>query len=122
MRAGAGTLTIWALPLGILALACLMVVTNPGGLATRVRGFEFDAYQRARPRLFEDTQARTGHAVRILDADAASIARFGHWPWSRGVLAKLVGELKEQGVAVVVVDLPLDEADPTVRLAQSLPN
>ncbi len=122
MRAGAGTLTIWALPLAILALACLMVATNPAGLATRVRGLEFDAYQRAKPRLFEDTQTRTGHAVRILDADAASIARFGHWPWSRGVLAKLVGELKEQGAAVVVLDLPLDEPDPTVRLAQSLPN
>jgi adenylate cyclase len=122
MKAGADTLTIWALPLAILALACLMIVMNPAGLASRVRGLEFDAYQRAKPRLFEDTQAKTGHAVRLLDADMASIARFGPWPWPRSVLAKLVGELKTHGVAVVVVDLPLDEPDPVVRLAQSLPN
>jgi adenylate cyclase len=122
MKVGAGTLTIWALPLAVLALACLMIVTNPGGLATRVRGLEFDAYQRARPRHFEDTGLKTGHPVKILDADAESLARFGAWPWPRTVLAKLVGELKTQGAAIIVVDLPLDEADPTVRLAQSLPN
>jgi CHASE2 domain-containing sensor protein len=80
MRAGASTVTVWALPLLILAAACLVIVTDPGGIAARLRGLEFDAYQHARPRPAEDTGQRAGHAVRVLDADAASVARFGHWP------------------------------------------
>jgi len=121
MKAGANSVTIWALPLVILAAACLLIVADPGGIAARIRGLEFDAYQRAKPRIFEDTAARTGHAVRILDADAAGIARFGHWPWSRTVLARLTTELKTAGVAVVVLDVPLETPDAEVRLVQSLP-
>jgi len=122
MRAGANTVSIWALPLAILAAACLLIVADPGGIASRIRGLEFDAYQHAKPRLFEDTGEKTGHPVKILDADAASVARFGPWPWQRTVLAKLVGELKTAGASVIALDMPLDTPDPSVTLAQSLPN
>lgn len=122
MKTGAVTVLNWALPLGILLVACLMVLADPGGLATHLRGLEFDAYQRAKPRVYEDTQAKTGHAVRILAADDTSIAKFGRWPWPRSVLARLVGDLKAQGASLVVLDLPLDEPDPAVRFAQQLPN
>jgi len=120
MRAGANSVTVWALPLAILAAACLLIVTDAGGLASRIRGFEFDTYQHIKPRLYEDT-AEKGHPVKILDADADSIARFGPWPWPHAVLARLVGELKTAGAAVVVLDVPLDTPDPQVSLAQSLP-
>ena len=122
MRAGANTISIWALPLAILAAACLLIVADPGGIASRIRGLEFDAYQHAKPRPFEDTGEKTGHPVKILDADAASVARFGPWPWRRTVLAKLLGELKTAGASVVVLDMPLDTPDPSVTLAQSLPD
>lgn len=121
MRSGASTVRIWALPLAILALACLVIVTDPLGLASRLRGLEFDAYQHARPRLYQDTALRSGHSVKILDIDAASVARFGQWPWPRSTLARLVGELKGAGAALVVLDLPLDTPDAAVRFAQSLP-
>lgn len=120
MKAGAKTVTIWALPLAILAAACLVITSDPGGIAVRISALEFDAYQRAKPRIFQDTAERAGHAVRILDADPTSLARFGQWPWSHAVLAKLTGELKRAGAAVVVLDLPLDTPDPQVSLAQSL--
>ena len=32
MRAGANTVSIWALPLAILAAACLLIVADPGGI------------------------------------------------------------------------------------------
>jgi adenylate cyclase len=122
MRAGANTVSIWALPLAILAAACLLIAVDPGGITARIRGLEFDAYQHAKPRPFEDTAGKTGHPVKILDADAASVARFGPWPWQRTVLAKLMGELKTAGASVVVLDTPLDTPDPSVTLAQSLPD
>ncbi len=99
-----------------------MIAADPGGIASRIRGLEFDAYQHAKPRPFEDTAEKTGHPVKILDADAASVARFGPWPWQRTVLAKLMGELKAAGASVVVLDMPLDTPDPSVTLAQSLPD
>ncbi|HKD20971.1 MAG TPA: adenylate/guanylate cyclase domain-containing protein [Rhizomicrobium sp.] len=121
MKASANSVTIWALPLAVLAIACFVIAADPGGMASRVRAMQFDAFQRAKPRLFEDAAARTGHSVKILDADATSIARFGQWPWSRAVLAKLTHELKAAGAAVVVFDMPLDAPDPAASLAQTLP-
>ncbi len=122
MKSGATTVTIWALPLAVLIAACLAITSDPGGVATRIRGIEFDAYQRAKPRIFEDTAAKTGHAVKILDADSASIARFGRWPWNRSVLARLTREIKAAGASVVVLDIPFDAPDPEARYAQTLPD
>src|SRR5215469_1955814 len=121
MKAGVSAIVTWALPLAILLLACIAVFTDPAGLASRVRALEFDTYQRARPRVLEDTQVKTGHTIKVLDVDAASLAKFGPWPWPRTVLAQLIGDLKAQGASLVVVDLPLDEADPMVTLTQALP-
>lgn len=121
MRAGANAVTIWALPLAILVASCVLVVSDFGGVASRIRGFEFDLYQRAKPRLYEDTKIGTGHAIRVLDADGASIARFGRWPWSRNVLARLTAELKAQGAALVVFDIGFEGPDPESVILQALP-
>jgi adenylate cyclase len=60
--------------------------------------------------------------VRILDFDAASMERFGPWPWPRSVLARLEDELKTAGAALVVYDLPLDAVDDSAaRFAALLP-
>lgn len=113
MRAGAKSATVWALPLAVAAVAMAVMAGDPGGVATRIRDVQFDAYQFLHPRGYEDPAAKTGYTVRILDADDASLARFGAWPWPRGVLARLVGELKEAGAAVAMFDTPLATPDPS---------
>jgi adenylate cyclase len=121
MRAGVNA--IWAVPLAVLAAMLLLIVTDLGGAATRLRGLEFDSYQAFRPRAYEDTFAKANHAVKILDIDDAAVARFGRWPWSRAVLAKLTTELKTAGASIVVYALPLDTPDPATpaRIASLLP-
>jgi adenylate cyclase len=111
MRVGAKSATVWVLPLAMLAATLGLVATDFAHLAARVRGAQFDVYQHIQPRVYEDTAAKSGFTVRILDADDASIARFGAWPWPHNVLAKLVTELKGAGAATVVFAFPLDAAD-----------
>ena len=104
-------LAIWALPGLVLAVALFVLGSDAGALASRLRGVLFDSYQRAQPRAFADTLPRSGFAVRALEADAASLKRFGKWPWPHAVLAKLVTELKGQGAAMAVLAFPLDAPD-----------
>jgi adenylate cyclase len=114
---------IWAIPLAVLVAACLFVLGDPGGFSSDLRNLEFDAYQHAQPRPYEDVGDRDGHPVKIVDVDAASLERFGPWPWSRFTLARLTDDLKKAGAAVVVLDLDISGADPVAptRLGASLP-
>lgn len=123
MKVGARPVAIWALPLAILVAALSIIALDAGGVASHLRGVEFDAYQYAHPRAYRDTRAASGFSVRILDVDDASVARFGAWPWPHGVLAKLGYDLKNAGAAMAVFALPLDAADATSpqRFAASLP-
>jgi adenylate cyclase len=105
-------LASWALPGLMLALCLFVLGTDLGATATRLRGVLFDSYQRHAPRAYQDTLAKSGFTVRTLDADAASLRRFGPWPWPHAVLAKLVGALKDQGAAMAVLAFPLEAADP----------
>jgi len=116
-------IAVGALPLAILLAGALAIVADPAGLAGRLRGIQFDTYQILQPRPYEDTFAKSGSRVRVLDIDAASLARFGPWPWSRLVLARLTQELKAAGASVVVFAMPLDSPDPASpsRLGDLLP-
>ena len=125
MRLGSRPIEVWAFPLAILIAGMLLLASDAGGVATHVRGILFDAYQHSRPRPYQP-QIELGKnrlAVRLLDMDAASLARFGPWPWPRTVLAKLTTEMKAAGAAAVMFALPLDQADPAApsRLAAGLP-
>jgi adenylate cyclase len=104
--------SVWAFPLVALAIALALLGSDWGGFAGGLRGAVFDAFQRQSPRTYEDTRAAGGFAVRVLDIDAPNVARLGPWPWPHATLAKLIGELKAQGAELVVLDLPLDKADP----------
>ena len=95
-----------------LILGLVFLGSDVGHVATRLRGVAFDAYQNVQPRTYVDTLARAGYSVRVLDPDAASLARFGPWPWPRSTLAALLGELKAKGAALAVLAFPLDFADP----------
>jgi adenylate cyclase len=105
-------IAVWAFPLVMFALALFVLGTDAWGVAGRLRGILFDGYQVSRPRTYENTGAKTGHPVRVLDIDAGSIERFGAWPWPHAALAELVGALKAQRASLVVFVIPLDKADP----------
>ncbi|MDE1937725.1 MAG: adenylate/guanylate cyclase domain-containing protein [Alphaproteobacteria bacterium] len=102
---------VWALPLATLVLALFVLGADIGGAATWLRGILFDHYQQSQPRTYEDTRSRGGHSVRVLDIDAASIQRFGQWPWSYAALAKLVDDMKAQGASIVVFTTPFERPD-----------
>lgn len=123
MRVGAKSATVWALPLFALIVAMAVIAVNPGGLATRIRGIQFDAYQYLHKRPYRDPLAATGYTVRVLKIGGQAVARLGAWPWSHGVLAKVIAELKMAGAAVVVVDAPLTQPDPVSpqAFARTLP-
>lgn len=104
--------TIATFPFLVLLLSVLLLGSDVGHVATRLRGVLFDAYQNAQPRTYIDTISRAGYSVRVLDADAASLARFGPWPWPRSTFAALLGELKAKGAALAVLAFPLDVPDP----------
>src|SRR5689334_17363874 len=104
--------SIATFPIIVLMLSVLLLGSDLGHVATRLRGMLFDAYQNAQPRTYVDTAARAGYSVRVLDVDAASLARFGPWPWPRSTLAALLGKLKQKGAALAVLAFPLDVPDP----------
>ena len=114
-------IAIWAFP-GLMLAAMLFVLgSDAGGIAARLRSVLFDSYQTSQPRPYQDTLAHAGYAVRTLDADMASLKRFGPWPWPHAVLARLARELKTQGAALAVFAFPLDAPDaasPRSLLAQ----
>ena len=112
---------VWALPLAVLLAAALAILADPLGVAARLRGMEFDTYQSLQPRPYQDSLAKSDFRVRTLDIDAASLARFGPWPWSRLALARLSDELKAGGGAIAVFGFALDTPDPASRLADLLP-
>ncbi len=103
---------VWGLPLITLLLALVVLGTDAGGLASRLRGWLFDTYAVTNPRPYEDTQS-VGHPVRVLDVDAASVERFGPWPWPHAVMATLINALKQQGASIVVVVGRFNRPDPT---------
>ena len=103
---------VWAFPLAMLGVALFLLGTDVGGVALWLRGALFDAYQVSHPRTYEDTSERGGHSVRVLDIDAASVERFGPWPWPHATLAQLVNGLKAQGASVVVFTNSFDKPDP----------
>ena len=113
----------WAIPAVVLAAALALLASDAASIATGLRGILFDAYQHSQPRAYQDTKPRAGFSVRTLDADKASLERFGPWPWPHAVLAKLVRDLKNQHAAMVVFAFPLANPDPATpqNVLQQLP-
>lgn len=82
----------------------------------RVGPLLFDAYQRARPRPYEDAP------VRVVDIDEESIRHLGQWPWPRTDIAELQRRLTAAGATVVAYDIVFSEPDRTApaRIAAQL--
>jgi adenylate cyclase len=49
--------------------------------------------------------------VAIVDIDDVSLSRIGQWPWRRDRIAQLISRLREQGAAVVALDVVFAEPD-----------
>lgn len=104
------------LGLAVLLALTALKYTDPLPLE-RLRHAVFDRYLAAKPRPVGDLP------VVIVDIDDRSLHALGQWPWSRGVLARLVDRLQAAGAATIAFDIMFPEPDrlsPT-RLAQSLP-
>jgi adenylate cyclase len=114
---------VWAFPLAMLVAALLVLGSGIGNFASSLRNALFDSYQRSAPRAFEDTGAKAGFPVRVLDIDENALARFGPWPWPHALLGRVISELKDQGAALVVLSFPLEQPDRAApkELAAQLP-
>jgi len=99
------------LPLVTLLVTLLVLGSDAGGVATRARGFLFDFLSAARPRSYQDTRV-SGHPVRVVEIDPASIAKFGAWPWPHGTLAGLIDAAGKRGASVIVLAGSIDQPDP----------
>jgi len=104
---------VWAFPLAVLALGLVLLATDLGHGASRLRNVLFDAFERTAPRIYSEADSQSPYRVRVLEADSASLQRFGPWPWPRAVLARLTRELRGAGAASVVFTFPLDVPDAT---------
>src|ERR1700685_1556105 len=93
--------TLWAFPLIALALALAVLGMDWAGMASGLRGFLFDSYQRAAPRPDQDTRTLAGFSVRVLETD----------PLAHADLAKLLADLRAKCASLVVLPFPLGAAD-----------
>lgn len=124
MRGGANSISIWAVPLVLLALAAAVFALDLGGAATRLSGLEYAFYQHEKPRPYEDSFARGHFHVRVLTLDQKAIDTYGHWPWESDTLTRAAEALKRAGAAIVVFAFPLDSHDPGSprRIAAQMPD
>src|SRR5437868_12721758 len=106
------TLARWARRFGLTRAVCLLLllalvplrILDPAPLE-EIRLRTFDFYQSLQPR---ETMSRP---VVIVDLDEASLKDIGQWPWPRTIVADLVTQLTELGVAAIAFDVIFAEPD-----------
>ncbi len=103
-----GFYLLW--PAIIVAAGLALHVFDLGGIVSRVQSLSLIAFERSWPRT---ETAPPPIAVRYVDIDAESISANGPWPWPRSDLARLIERFAADGARLVVLDIPLDEKDPT---------
>jgi CHASE2 domain-containing sensor protein len=89
----------------LLAIATVVRFIDPVGLQT-MRSVAFDAYQQISPAAYDPDLA-----VRVVDIDAASLAKYGQWPWPRTKIRDLLNDLIANGAAAVAFDILFAESD-----------
>ncbi|HEX9448388.1 MAG TPA: adenylate/guanylate cyclase domain-containing protein [Dongiaceae bacterium] len=67
----------------------------------------FDLFQQLVPRSYVDAP------VRVIDVNEESLSKYGQWPWPRSLIARLVDNLRRQGVAAIGFDMVFAEPDRT---------
>src|SRR6516165_4144374 len=107
-----GTLASWARSFGLTRAVCVLLllafvplrILDPAPLE-EIRLRTFDFYQSLQPR---ETVSRP---VVIVDIDEASLKDIGQWPWPRTIVADLVTQLTQLGVAAIAFDVIFAEPD-----------
>ena len=109
---GGGRLVSLILLGGLIALR----IDDPALLEV-MRAKTFDLYQQWKPR-----PAPEQPPVVIIDLDDASLAEVGQWPWPRTILAQMVKNLTDAGVAAIGFDVVFAEPDrlSPAKVAQSV--
>lgn len=99
----------WDLAVGaaILLGALALRAVDPLPLQ-QLRNLTFDTYQRLKPRDYDPNVPVTIAAI-----DEKALAKFGQWPWSRTILAKITDRLTELGAAAIAYDVIFAEPDRT---------
>lgn len=110
----------WLPGLLILSAALALWAPNMGGFRAQLRESTLD---RLLPLVSPAMPTRK--SVTIADIDRAALARFGPWPWSRGLLADIVAAIADGRPAAIGIDILLagpDRFDPNgdQRLAQAM--
>ncbi len=75
-----------------------------------LQSYGFDTFQRLFPRADADSLV-SGSGVVVVDIDDASLAHYGQWPWSRSVVARMIGELQTAGASAIGLDVLFAEPD-----------
>ncbi|HEX6120433.1 MAG TPA: adenylate/guanylate cyclase domain-containing protein [Dongiaceae bacterium] len=109
----------WDLAVGAAILIGALAVRTADPLPLQqLRNLTFDTYQRLEPRAYDPVSPVTIAAI-----DEKALARFGQWPWSRSILARITDRLTELGAAAVAFDVIFAEPDRTspTAIAANLP-
>lgn len=101
LRAGRGR----AFPVLLLILAVLALDGIDATPLASLRDAHFDRYQRQMPRSRED------EPVIIVGIDSQSLARYGQWPWSRDLIARLVDRVQAGKPLALGIDIVFSEQD-----------
>src|SRR3989338_10426976 len=97
------------LPGLMLVLSLAVSIYDPQGTGSFLRNHVFDLYQYLLPR---QAGPDGPHAVYI-DIDAETAKTYGAWPWPRKRLDDLVERVRSAGASAILIDMPLNDADPT---------
>ena len=87
----------------VLGLLLLVRAFDPAPVSA-LRLELFDLYQRLAPRAAPSS-------VVIVDIGDAALARYGQWPWPRGLMARLVDAIADGGAQAVGIDILFPEPD-----------
>jgi CHASE2 domain-containing sensor protein len=87
----------------VLGLLLLVRAFDPAPVSA-LRLELFDLYQRLAPRAAPPS-------VVIVDIGDAALARYGQWPWPRGLMARLVDAIADGGARAVGIDILFPEPD-----------
>src|SRR6185312_6364641 len=89
-----------------LAAALVAILPYFGGWLRTPEELATDLMMRARGKLPPD------HRVVVCAVDAASLSRFGAWPWRRTRVAELIDRLKADGAKVIAMDVVFSTPSP----------
>ena len=88
----------------LLVFLIALKITNPAFIKS-ISYISFDLYQKAFP-----LEKRDSNVV-IIDIDEKSLGKFGQFPWSRSIFAKIVEQVNDAGPKAIGFDIFFSEKD-----------